>query len=167
MGLSAENEVNTFVIHFETNPTLEDAAHLTATNGAQALRLTTLVPAAPTRRVINEQSCSGCSAGVGQYRVELDTSGNAQRYFLNALQGRDATAGNIVASVVDSAPSSPATGTFTVTLQPSVGAATTVVFNKGQTSSGGTVNLAGAGVTALRTGVQTISYTDSGPVWGQ
>jgi len=166
-GLSAANEVNTFDIHFETNPTLEDAAHLTATNGAQALRLTTLVPAAPTRRVINEQSCSGCSTGVGQYRVELDTSGNAQRYFLNVLQGRDATADNIVASVVDSAPSSPTTGTFTVTLQPSVGATTTVVFNKGQTSSGGTVNLAGAGVTTLRAGVQTIRYTDSGPVWGQ
>jgi hypothetical protein len=58
-------------------------------------------------------------------------------------------------------------GTFTVTLQPSVGAATIVIFNKGQTSSGGTVNLAGAGAMALRGGVQPISYTDNGPVWGR
>jgi len=166
-GLAAANEVNTFVIHFETIPTLEDAAHLTATNGTQALRLTTLVPAAPVRRLINEQSCGGCSKAVGQYRVELDTSGAAQRYFLNVLQGRDATGSNIVASVVDSAPSSPTTGTFTVTLQPSVGIATTVVFNKGQSSSGGTVSLAGASPIGLRAGVQTISYTDSGPAWGK
>jgi hypothetical protein len=166
-GLSAANEVNTFVIHFETNPTLEDPTHLTATNGSQALRVTTLVPSAPVaRRVINEQSCGGCSAGVGQYRVELDTSGAAQRYFLNVLQGRDATGSNLVATVVDSVPTDPTTGTFTVTLQPSAGAATTVVFNKGQTSSGGTVNLAGAGAVALRTGVQSISYTDNGPAWG-
>jgi hypothetical protein len=164
-GLPAANEVNTFVMHFETNPSLEDASHLTATNGTQALRLTTLVPAAPTRRVINEQSCGGCSP-VGQYRVELDTSGASQRYFLNVLQGRDANAENITATVVDSAPSSPTTGTFTVTLQPSVGAATTVVFNKGQTSSGGTVNLAGTSTLALRVGVQSIGYTDGGPVWG-
>ena len=166
-GVSAAKEVNTFVIHFETNPKLEDAAHLTATNGNQALRLTTLVPSVPVRRVINEQSCAGCSKGIGQYRVELDASGAAQRYFLNVLQARDASAHNIVAAVVDSEPASLAMGTFTVTLQPSVGAATIVIFNKGQTSSGGTVNLAGAGAMALRGGVQPISYTDNGPVWGR
>ncbi len=164
-GVTAANEVNTFLIHFETNPTLEDATHMTATNGTQALRVTTLVPSAPVRRVINEQSCGGCSKGIGQYRVELDTSGTAQRYFLNVLQARDATADNIVATVVDSAPASPTTGTFTVTLQPATGAATVVVFNKGQTSSGGSVNLAGTALLTLRAGVQSISYTDSGPVW--
>jgi len=166
-GLSAANQVNTFVIHFETNPMLEDTSHITATNGTQALRMTTLVPAASTRRVINEQSCGGCSQGIGQYRVELDTSGAAQRYFLNVLQGRDATGQNIVASVMDSTPADPSTGTFTVTLEPSAGVATTVVFNKGQTSIGGTVSLGGASPIALRAGVQTISYTDSGPVWGK
>jgi hypothetical protein len=166
-GLSAAKVTNSFVIHFETNPKLEDESHLTATNGNQALRLTTLVPAAPTRRVINEQSCGKCSKGIGQYRVELDTSGAAQRYFLNVLQGRDANGNNVAASVVDSAPTDPTTGTFTVTLQPSAGPATTVVFNKGQTSKGGSVNLAGAGVVPLRAGVQSISYTDSGPVWGK
>ena len=41
-----------------------------------------------------------------------------------------------------------------------------VVFEKGQTSSGGTVDLAGAGATALGAGVQGITYTDGGPVWG-
>jgi hypothetical protein len=164
-GVTAANEVNTFLIHFETNPTLEDATHMTATNGTQALRVTTLVPSAPARRVINEQSCGGCSRGIGQYRVELDTSGAAQRYFLNVLQARDASAANIAATVVDSAPTSPTTGTFTVTLQPATGAATVVVFNKGQTSSGGSVDFGGTTLLQFRAGVQSISYTDSGPVW--
>jgi hypothetical protein len=166
-GTTAANEGTTFLIHFETNPTLEDATHLTATNGTQALRMTTLVPSNPTRRVVNEQSCSGCSAGIGQYRVEIDATGAAQRYFLHVLQARDAGGANITASVVDSAPGNPTTGTFTVTLHPSAGADTIIVFNKGQTSSGGTVNLAGAGATALAGGVQGIGYTDAGPVWSE
>jgi prepilin-type N-terminal cleavage/methylation domain-containing protein len=164
-GVPAANEVNTFLLHSEVDPTLEDATHITIANGTQVLRMTTLVPANPTRRVVNEQSCSGCSAGIGQYRIELDTSGAAQRYFLNVLQARASNGQNITASVVDSAPADPLTGTFTVTLHPATGANTVIVFNKGQTSVGGTVNIAGAGVTSLRSGVQTISYTDNGPVW--
>jgi hypothetical protein len=166
-GLSAANQVNTFLLHSEVDPTLEDATHITITNGTQVLRMTTLVPANPTRRVINEQSCSGCTLGIGQYRIELDTSGAAQRYFLNVLQARAGDGQNITASVVDSAPGNLLSGTFTVTLHPATGPDTTIVFNKGQTSSGGSVNISGAGVVNLRSDVQTISYTDNGPVWGQ
>ena len=159
IGTTAANEVTTFVIHFETNPGIEDATHVTVTNGAQALRVVTLVPSNPTRRVINE------GGPVGQYRVELDTSGAAQRYFLHVLQARGASSANINASVVDSTPANPNTGTFTVTLQPPTGVSTTIVFNKGQTSNGGTVNVAGGGAAALRTTVQQISYGDNGPAW--
>lgn len=165
-GKTAAQVVTTYLLHSEVNPTLEDASHLTITNGSQALRVTTLVPSSPTRRVVNEQSCSGCSAGIGQYRIEIDSSGDAQRYFLTVLQARDASGSNVTASVVDSSPGTPTSGTFTVTLQPSGGSPTVIVFNKGQTSGGGTVNLAGAGPTALASGVQAISYTDSGPAWG-
>jgi hypothetical protein len=164
-GLSAANQVNTFLLHSEVDPTLEDATHITITNGDQALRMTTLVPANPTRRVIDEDNCSGCSAGIGIYRIELDTSGSAQRYFLNVLQARASNGQNITATVVDSAPADPLAGTFTVTLHPATGADTVVVFNKGQTSVGGTVSLAGGQAVNLRAGVQTISYTDNGPVW--
>ena len=164
IGLSAANQVNTFVLHSEVNPTIEDASHITITNGAQALRVTTLVPASPTRRVINEV-CSGCDSRIGQYRIELDTSGAAQRYFLNVLQARGTSDGNITATVVDSVPADPTIGKFTVTLHPPTGNDTTVIFNKGQTSVGGTLNLAGAGAVPLGTGVQGITYTDNGPVW--
>lgn len=165
-GVSAANEVNTFLLHSEVDPTLEDATHVTITNGDQVLRMTTLVPANPTRRVINEQDCTGCSAGIGQYRIELDTSGAAQRYFLNVLQARTNTDADLTASVVDSNAGDPTSGTFTVTLHPATGSDTTIVFNKGQTVSGTeTVNLAGAGVTNIKTSVQGITYTDNGPVW--
>jgi len=165
IGKAAADVVNTFLLHSEVNPTLEDATHITITNGTQVLRVTTLVPSSPTRRVIDEKSCTGCGHEVGQYRIELDTSGKAQRYFLNILQARASSDANITASVVDSAPGDPTTGTFTVTLHPATGSDTKIVFNKGQTSSGGTVSLTGAQALNLRAGVQTISYTDNGPVW--
>jgi hypothetical protein len=165
-GMKAANQVNTFLIHLETNPDLEDATHLTARNGGQALRMTTLVPSNPTRRVIDERSCSGCSP-VGQFRVELDTAGAAQRYFLHVLQARDADGSNVLASVADSMLDSLAQGTFTVTLRPTTGADTVIVFAKGRTSTGGTVNLAGAGGKALTNGVQGIRYTDAGPFWSR
>jgi len=53
-----------------------------------------------------------------------------------------------------------------VTLTPGVGSATTIVFNKGETSSGGTINVAGTGAVSLASTVEQISYTDNGPVWG-
>jgi hypothetical protein len=163
-GKPASDQVTTFVLHFETNPVLEDATHLTARNGDQALRVTTLVPARPARRVIDERACAGCSR-VGLYRVELDTAGAAQRYFLHVLQGRDVRAADVVAAVVDSAPDRPEAGTFTVSLRPATGPETTIVFEKGRTSRGGTVRLPGSPPVALGTAVQGIRYTDRGPEW--
>ena len=157
-GKTAAQVTNTFLLHSETSPALEDATHMSITNGTQVLRVTTLLPAAPdARRVVNE----GVGLHqVGQYRIEIDTSGAAQRYFLHVLQARDSAAANLEATVADSG------SAFQVTLHPAAGSDTIIVFNKGQTSSGGTIDLGGAGATALNAGVQGIAYTDSGPVWG-
>jgi hypothetical protein len=164
-SLTAAQVATSFVTHYEVNPTIVDSNHYTATNGTQILRQTVLVPASATYRVINEASCSGCSA-IGQYRVEVDNSGAAQRYSLDVLQSSASGTGAVTASVVDGVPAGPTTGTFTVTLTPAIGSATTIVFNKGETSSGGTINVAGAGAVNLASTVEQISYTDSGPVWG-
>jgi hypothetical protein len=163
-GKTAAQVTNTFLLHSEASPTLEDTTHVALTNGTQVLRATTLVPAAPIAvRVVNE----GVGLNkVGQYRIEIDTSGAAQRYFLHVLQARGTADGNVDASVLDSSPLTPASGTFTVTLHRAVGGDTVIVFNKGQTSSGGSLDLAGAGAAALSAGVQGITYTDGGPVWG-
>jgi hypothetical protein len=164
-SLTASQVVTSFLTHYETNPTITDSNHYSVTNGSEILRQTVLVPASATYRVINENSCSGCST-TGQYRVEVDNSGAAQRYSLDVLQSSASGTGSVTASVSDSNSGDPTTGTFTVTLTPSVGSATIIVFNKGETSSGGTINVAATGAVNLASGVENISYTDNGPIWG-
>lgn len=171
-ALTAGNVVTSFLSHCETNPTIEDSQHFTCTDGSQVARQTILMPPSATYRVINERSCSGCDAHAGQYRIEVDNGGAAQRYSLNVIQSRASNGSNIAASVVDSNPSDPTSGTFNVTLHLSGSSDTTIIFNKslcpsgsGQCASGGTINAAGAGIRNLRTNVQAISYSDSGIAW--
>jgi len=164
-SLTAAQVVTAQFTHFETNPTIEDAQHYTSTNGSQVGRLTILVPASASAVIVDENTCSGCT-GIGQYRVEAPNAGAAQRYHLSVIQARAITEANVAASVVDSNPGDPTSGTFTVTLHPLVGSDTVILFNKGATSSGGTINVAGAGAVSLRSSVEPLSITDSGPVWG-
>jgi hypothetical protein len=138
-----------FLAHCETPWTMEDGQHSTCTNGPQALRLTTLVPASSTRKAVTEGN-----PGVGQYRLEVTDSGSAQSYFLHVLQARAATATNLSPSVTDNGSS------YAVTLD----GTHSLVFNKGMTSTGGSITING-NPTNLRIDVQPISYTDSGPVW--
>ena len=156
---TAAGTVTSLFSHYETNPTIEDANHYTATNGTQVARQTVLIPSSATYRVVTE------GGGVGQYRVEVDNSGAAQRYHLDVIQARSTSGSNLTASVVDSNSGSTTLGTFTVTLHPATGSDTTIVFNKGQTSSGGTINVAASGVTSLISSVMPIAYTDDGPQW--
>lgn len=157
---SASTITKTFLAHCETNPTLEDATHVICSNGTQVMRITTLVPSTPTSRTIVTEGGES-----SQYRIEINDYGNAQSYFLTVIQTRSTSDANITASVVDSNPASTTSGTFTVTLIPPSAPNTVIVFNKGQTSSGGTISLAGASAVPLATGVQGITYTDNGPVW--
>ena len=153
-GVTAENIRKTFLAHFETNPTVDSANRVvTAVNGTQALRMTTLVPSNPTYRVITE------GGAVGQYRLELETSGSAQSYFLNVLQAKDATGSNLASSVVDNGTS------YTVTLTHPQKGTITLVLNKGMISSGGSITVGGV-TTQLNNAVQSIVVTDNGPVWG-
>jgi hypothetical protein len=146
----------TFLLHSETNPTIEDARHLTMTNGAEALRMTMLEPSAPSIKVVTE-------GAPGQYRIEATNGnpGNADSYLLTVLQAKDATAANISPAVVDSNPGSPTSGTFTVTLD----ANHTIVFNKGTTSLGGTISINGT-QTNFRTDVEPITVNTTGITWG-
>ena len=73
-------------------------------NGKQALRLTTLVPPAPSYRVVAE------GGAVGQYRLEVDTRGPEQSYFLHVLQGREANGEDLEAAVTETG------AAYTVTL---------------------------------------------------
>jgi len=145
----------TFLLHAETNPTLEDTQHITITNGAEALRMTMLQPSAPSFGVVTE-------GGPGQFRIEATNSnpGNVLSYFLTVLQAKDVGASNISPSVVDSVPADPTSGTFTVTLD----ANHSMVFNKGATSSGGTITI-NSTLVNLRGNVAPIAVSTSGVVW--
>ncbi|MGC2330821.1 MAG: hypothetical protein WA581_05165, partial [Candidatus Acidiferrales bacterium] len=178
--LTASQVITTFVNHCEVNPTVVDSRHFTCDDHGQVAAQTVLEPTSPTHRVINEQSCTGCSTA-GQYRIDVDNSGAAMRYDLDVIQAHDGTSGcPLTATNVNSNPSDPTSGTFTVTLTPhsgsgcsTPGTATTVVFTKslcssgaGECSTGGTISVAGGGQVSLPTNVESIAYTANGPVWG-
>jgi hypothetical protein len=140
----------TFINHCETNPVVSGNTGATCTVGTQALTMTTLLPAARTYRVVDEGS-----HGNSQYRIEVDTTpGTAQSYILNVLQARDAAGSVLTPSVADDGPS------YTVTLDGS----TSITFQKGMTSSGGSVRIGGV-TTPFRADVQSMSVTADGPEW--
>jgi hypothetical protein len=145
----------TFVTHFETAPQVQGASVLDV-NGDQALRLTTLVPAAPVYRVIDE------GGPIGQFRLELDGGGAAQSYFLNVLSARGAQDAEVSARVSETADG------FEVTLSHPTKGSGKVLFKKGMASSGGAFGYAasGAPVTApLIDRVQGIQVGNDGPAW--
>jgi hypothetical protein len=144
-----------FLAHFETSPVVDAAARtVTAVNGTQVLRLTTLVPAAPIYRpVVNE------GGQVGQFRVEIETAGTPLSHFLNVLQAKGAADAVVTASVVDNGAS------YTVTLAHPTRGTTLLVLEKGRVSAGGSITTAGQAA-ALATTVQSVTVTDAGVTWG-
>ncbi len=124
--------------------------------GNQAVRLTTLLPTTPTYKVVNE-------GPVGQNRLQISTSGAAQSYFLNVLQGRDAVGADLTSQLTETAT------TFSVTLShPTLGTAA-FTFQKGDTSSGGSFGYTATGTsttsTPLPSRVQGVTVNDNGPAW--
>lgn len=137
----------TWLAHFEKSPTLQDATHVNAVNGTEALRVTTLVPANPVRRVVAE------GGSIGQHRLEIDTTGT-QSYFLHTLQAKSAAGAELNPTVVD-------TGTaYQVTLNGTV----MITFQKGASSSGGSITISGT-TTPFRNDVQQLTVTTAGPAW--
>ena len=144
----------TFLAHFLSNPSIDQTNHVvTGNSGDQTLRMTTLVPSSPTYRVVTEGGAHG------QYRLEMETSGSAQSYFLNVLQAKGTVDSNLTSSVSETAT------TYTVTLTHPTRGTATIVFNKGASTNGGTLTYNGQ-VYTLSTGVQSIMVGNNGPVWG-
>lgn len=147
--------VRTFVSHFETTPAVS-GNRIAATVGNQVAEQISLVPGSPTFRVVNEDQPGDEAAG--QFRVELDQSGQLEMYFLNVVYGRDVGQPQMTASVIDNGPS------YTINLAQG-GATATATFVKGMASTGGTFSVNGAPTTSFPTGVQGIVVTADGPVW--
>jgi hypothetical protein len=157
----APTRSTTFVSHCETKPTVVSAT-IKCVDGAQEALYTALVPAAPAIAVIAENA-NGANAPNWQYRIEANNAnpGNVVSYNIYTIQLGDVSSFSaLTPGVVDSAPGTPTTGTFTITLD----ANDSLVINKGITSSGGTIKASGS-TKALATGAQGMTITDSGPVW--
>jgi hypothetical protein len=155
-GVDASDVVKASLLHFEAAPTIVDANHVLGKNGDQALAVTTLLPSAPTYKVTNE-------GGVGQHRLDIETSGAPESYFLNVLQGRDATAADVVATMLDDAEH------YTITLKHPTAGTAVLVLDKGPKSSGGSFAFSAHGApgttTPLRADVQQIHVGKEGPYW--
>jgi hypothetical protein len=157
----ASSTSTTFVSHCEKLPTAT-ATTVSCVDGTQKALYTALVPAAPSIVLVAENA-NGATAPAWQYRIEANNSnpGNVVSYNIYTIQLGDASGFvALTPSIVDSAPGTPTTGTFTIALDGS----DSLVINKGITSSGGTIKAAGS-TKALATTVQSMTITDSGPVW--
>jgi hypothetical protein len=141
----------TFLAHCETNFTTSGANTATCTpgGGTQQMVITSLLPASRSYRVVVE------GGSKGQYRLEVDTTpGTAQSYMLHVVQAKAVAGSTLTPSVVDNG------STYTVTLD----GTHSVVLAKGMTSTGGSITISGS-TTSLRSDVQAMSITDSGPYW--
>jgi hypothetical protein len=145
-------------IHFENNPSI-NGKKIVGTNGTQALEVSSVLPASPTIRVTNEGS------GIGRYRLELETSGQTQNYFMTVLQARDGSGSSLTVNSSEDASS------VTLTLQhPTLGSAK-VVFQKTATSTGGQFAYSSSQtipstLSPLASSVQAVTVNDSGIFWG-
>ena len=144
----------TFLAHFETKPTFAAGQTVSAVNGGEELRLTTLVPANPTYLPVVEEG-----GRAGQYRVQIETNGAKQAYMLNVLQSKGAGDAPLTAAVSDTGEA------YAVTLTHPTKGATTIILNKGRTAAGGSIDVGGQSY-VLTDRVEAITVTDSGPVWG-
>jgi hypothetical protein len=151
----------TFVSHCEKIPKVAGAT-VACIDGSQEALYTALAPAARTINIVAENGNSA-TAPNWQYRIEANNvnPGNVVSYNIYTIQLGDATGfAALKPSIVDSAPESPANGTFTITID----ANDSLIVNKGIASSGGTIKAAGT-ATMLSTIVHSMAITSSGPVW--
>jgi hypothetical protein len=156
LHIPAAQVVRTFVMHFEVAPTVS-ANRVSATLGNQVAELITLLPASPTYRVFNEDRPGDALAG--QHRLEMDSTGSVESYFITVLQGRDSGSPALVATLTDGG------DRWTVQLNRPGGGSATVVLLKGMFSIGGSVAVDGGAPITLSRRVQGITVTPDGPVW--
>lgn len=152
----AAQVTRTFLMHFETPPSLS-GNRASAIVGGQVAELVTLLPQAPAFRVVDEDRPG--AALYGQYRLELDDSGSAESYFLNVVHGRDSAAPALSVSLSDNG------GSWTLTLGDAVQGTVSLLLQKGMASQGGSLTFGAAAPVALYAGVQGISVNAEGPVW--
>ena len=152
----AAEVVKTFLAHFEHPPVLDGPASVLGANGDQALRLITLLPAKPVRRVIAEGS------PIGQHRLEVDDKGSEQSCFLHVLQARGASDPDVMASLAGSGEE------YTLTLAHPKRGFARLLFRKESSAGSGmrfSTTAVPSAVSPFLNRVQQIRVTEAGPEW--
>lgn len=116
----------------------------TVTGGTQTMTVFTLLPTNSQQHTVSLTNFTGShesdTAFYG-HRYQVQDSGAAQRYFLHVIQGRDSTDVDVTASVTDSNPGAPTTGTFTVNISHATKGSATLTMPKGMTATEATVSI--------------------------
>jgi len=153
----------TFVMHFETQPTSNGSDRLAADIGDQRSELIALIPSNafaagnPHLRIFNEDRPG--YANEGQYRLELDSVGSAESYFLNVITGYDAGDAPLHADLHDEG------DRWRIELSHPARGSAHVVLMKGMDSFGGSIQIDDGPVVPLNDAVQEMIVTSDGPVW--
>ncbi len=148
-----------FLLHTPQAPQIIDANHVSMMNGDQMLRLTTLSSSlTPSHnfQIVNE--------GGGISRIQDNISGSLDSFLMHAIQ-----AGPTGGEAVNASLKSEDANSWTISLSSSKGTAT-IVLNKGITSLGGSFGFSASGtpqLVPLASGVENMTVTDNGPVWGR
>lgn len=154
--VAAADVRRTFLMHFESPPTVS-GNRVSAQAGPQRADLISLLPANPTIRVIDERRPPPNTLA-GQYRVEIDSTGTAESYFIHVIHGGESSC-EFSARLIDTG-----VGPWTVRLS-NVVAEADVTIERGMQSTGGSVTLDGGAAQPLRANVQQMSVGPDGPVW--
>ncbi|MBP6693315.1 MAG: hypothetical protein KA162_12820, partial [Xanthomonadales bacterium] len=154
--VGAAQVTRSFIMHFEVAPTTA-ANRVQATLGNQVSELITLLPASPAFRIVNEDRPGDEDAG--QFRLELDSVGSVESYFLNVVHGRDSGDAPLAATLADNG------DRWTLQLNHPVLGNASVVLKKGMVSKGGSIAISPGSVALLNPGLQGLAVTADGPVW--
>jgi hypothetical protein len=150
---AAKDVVKTFIAHFEETPAMDGTKGVVVNAGDQAIRLTTLLPAAPAYRIVAE------GGRVGQHRVEVEAGGHALTYFLHVVHARDQGDRDLELSVSDTAKG------YAVTLRhPALGECS-ANFAKGASAGAGGVSCSSGGSGEFSGGIQKMEVGPAGPRW--
>jgi hypothetical protein len=161
--VSAASVTKTFLLHVPNLPTVNGNS-VTEINGNQELVLTNLLSTSPSYQVVDESiGATPAAPSYYQYRIQDNTSGSQQSYFLHLIQMHNVSTPNLSTTVY------PMGLSWRITLS-SPGGTAVIILNQGMTSSGGSVGYAASGMPtmmlSLNTYVQSITVTNSGPTWG-
>lgn len=153
--LAAEAVRKTFLAHFP-GPVTVSGRVATGQAGTQTVRVETVLPATATRRVVDERF--GTPTSVGQFRLEVDASGQPLTHFLHTVQALS-PGGSVVVASIDTT-----TTPWQLRLQQAGKDDVFVDLVPGAGSTGGAVRT-GAQHTVLLDRVQHTWVDAAGPHW--